>query len=281
MERQEKENGETAIEQQRELELKEWDSMQSIKSVLESKLEQSMSAIPEGFNQQRFVMNCLAVMKGDLAKWKGFKMGQIAEVFLKGAFLGLDFFNGECYAITYGNEINFQTDYKGEIKLAKKYSRNPIKDIYAKVVRDGDEFVERIEGGVQTVYFNPVPFSDQPIIGAFAVVVFKDGSMIYETMSKAEIEGIRNGFSKAKNSPAWTKTPGEMYKKTVLRRLLKFVDLDFDNSEQDAAFVDGGDANFAPSVNYAPAETHNPFAKKAKLLEQAQGQEAAQEMEGA
>ena len=56
--------------------------------------------------------------------------------------------------------------------------------------------------------------------------------MMYETMSKAEIEAIRENFSKAKNSLAWTKTPGEMYKKTVLRRLCKLIEKDFDSAEQ-------------------------------------------------
>lgn len=79
----------------------------------------------------------------------------------KGAYLGLDFFNGECYAIPYSGEVNFQTDYKGEIKLAKTYSRNPIKDIYAKNVREGDFFEEIIESGKQSVNFRPVPFSDK------------------------------------------------------------------------------------------------------------------------
>ena len=63
----------------------------------------------------------------------------VVRTLLKGAFLGLDFFNGECYAIPYGNQCQFQTDYKGEIKLCKRYSSNPIQDIYAKVVREGDK----------------------------------------------------------------------------------------------------------------------------------------------
>ena len=248
----------------------------TIKEVLERKMSESAQAIPEGMNQQRFVMNCMAVVKGDTKKWANVKTGKIAEAFLKGCFLGLDFFNGECYAIPYGGDVNFQTDYKGEIKLAKKYSRNPIKDIYAKVVREGDHFEERIEDGRQSVEFKPIPFSNNEIIGAFAVVVFKDGSMLYETMSAQEIEGIRDSFSKAKNSPAWEKTPGEMYKKTVLRRLLKFVDLNFDNTEQDKAFIDGGDADFNVVADVTPVEVHNPFADKAAVKEEVQQEEVTQ-----
>ena len=60
---------------------------------------------------------------------------------------------------------------RGEIKLCKRYSSNPIQDIYAKVVREGDKFEEVIENGKQYVNFRPKTFSNGEIIGAFAVVL--------------------------------------------------------------------------------------------------------------
>ncbi len=212
-----------------------------VQSGIETELEENVKALPSGFNKQRFILNCLSVLKDNLKDFSGIDTASISAAFAKGAYLGLDFFNGECYVIPYGGAANFQTDYKGEIKLTKKYSKNPIKDIYAKNVREGDFFEERITDGVQSVNFRPVSFSDNPIIGAFAVVLFKDGSMLYDTMSKAEIESTKDNYSKAPNSPAWKKSPGEMYKKTVLRRLCKLIDLDFDNIEQQRAFQDGSD----------------------------------------
>ena len=68
--------------------------------------------------------------------------------------------------------------------------------------------------------------------------------MLYDTMGKEEIENVRNTYSKAANSQAWVSSTGEMYKKTVLRRLCKLIDLDFDNIEQMRAYEDGGDAEF-------------------------------------
>ena len=47
-----------------------------------------------------------------------------------------------------------------------------------------------------------------------------------------------------KDSQAWKSSTGEMYKKTVLRRLCKLIDLDFDNIEQQKAYEDGGDVVF-------------------------------------
>ncbi|MBD5504628.1 MAG: recombinase RecT [Lachnospiraceae bacterium] len=222
----------------------------NIQDGLIAELTAHKEALPPGFNRERFILNCITVIRDMLKDQK--KRDNLSQVdvksipicLAKGAYLGLDFFNGECYAIPYDGNMQFQTDYKGEIKLCKKYSKNPIKDIFAKVVRDGDFFVEEVESGEQKVHFKPQPFSNEPMRGAFAIVVYKDGSMMYDTMSAADIENVRENYSKAKNSPAWRNSPGEMYKKTVLRRLCKLIDLDFDNIEQRRAFEDGGDVTF-------------------------------------
>ena len=202
-------------------------------------LEKQVAALPTDFNKQRFVQNCMTVLQDGQADFSKCDSSTVVRTLLKGAFLGLDFFNGECYAIPYGGSCQFQTDYKGEIKLAKKYSSNPIKDIYAKVVREGDEFEEVIEDGQQKINFRPKTFNDGEIIGAFAVCLYRDGSMIYDTMSRKDIEHTRQTFSKAANSKAWKDSYGEMCKKTVLRRLCKLIDLNFDNVEQKKAFEDG------------------------------------------
>lgn len=212
-------------------------------SSLQNLLESKIQALPKGFNQTRFLQNCMAVLQ-DTKGIEKVEPKTIARTMLKGAFLGLDFFNRECYAIPYGNQLNFQTDYKGEIKLAKKYSINPIKDIYAKLVREGDEFQEEIIDGKQTITFRPKSFNNGVILGAFAVALFKDGSMMYETMSVEEIEHVRKTFSKQSGGKAWTDSTGEMYKKTVLRRLCKLIELDFDTIEQKQAFDEGSGMEF-------------------------------------
>lgn len=222
----------------------------TIKTGLTKKLTENKEALPAGFNQQRFILNCITVIQDMMKDSK--KKEQLEKInpetipvcLAKAAYLGLDFFNGECYAIPYGGNLTFQTDYKGEIKLCKRYSKNKIKDIFAKVVRQGDFFMEEVDGGKQNVQYRPKPFSNEQMIGAFAIVVFEDGSMMYDTMSSEDIENVRNTYSKMKDSQAWKNSTGEMYKKTVLRRLCKLIDLDFDNIEQQKAYEDGGDVVF-------------------------------------
>lgn len=227
---------------------KQW--LSGVQSSIIKELTTHKAALPAGFNQERFALNTVTVIS-EMLKDKKKKtelckltFESMAVCLCKAAYLGLDYFNGECYAIPYGGELNFQTDYKGEIKMCKRFSRNPIKDIFAKVVRQDDFFTEEVDAGVQNVIYRPQPFSNKPMIGAFAIVVFKDGSMMYDTMSVEEIENVRNTYSKAKDSQAWKSSTGEMYKKTVLRRLCKLIDLDFDNIEQQKAYLAGGDVEF-------------------------------------
>ena len=247
---------------------KKMEMIVQIEKKLGTMLKEQVDAFPRGFNETKFLQNTLAVLKEtkDIDKCEP---NSIVRCLIKGAYLDLDFFRRECYAIPYKNketgvmELNFQTDYKGEIRLSKKYGDN-VKDIYAKLVHAGDDLEFGVKDGIQVLNFNPKPFNDGEIIGAFAVAVFNDGTTRYEAMSIKEIEIIRTQFSKAPDSPAWKKSYGEMCKKVVLRRLCKLIGLDFSNPEQQRAYEDGGDADLrkASETKKAP-KVPDPFASPA------------------
>ena len=224
--------------------------LNNIQDALMKQIAEKVGAMPEGFNKDRFILNCITLIRDMLKDKKkrenldGIAADSIALCMIKGAFLGLDFLSGECYAIPYNKEMNFQTDYKGEIKICKKHSIQPIKDIFAKIVREGDLYDEGVEDGKQKLVFKPLQFNNGKIIGAFAIVTYTDGSMLYESMSAEEIEGVRQNYSKAKDSDAWKKSSGEMYRKTVIRRLSKYIEKDFDKVEQLMAYDEGGGVEF-------------------------------------
>jgi len=225
---------------------------------LSDKLVAVESALPKDFNRERFVQNCLAVAneKPELMK---VNRAEVIQGLVKGAYLGLDFSRKECYLIPYGNTVQFQTDYKGEKKFVKRYAIRPIKDIYAKVVRDGDWFEEKVIDGQPSVDFKPVPFNNGEILGAFAVVLYEDGGMEYEVMSKKDINDVRNNYSKAANSKAWKNSWDEMAKKTVLRRLCKHIETDFETIEAQKAWDEGGDSQVTNRQN-APEELVDAFS---------------------
>lgn len=216
---------------------KKTDYLMEINRGLDAQLEKNVKALPKDFNKPRFMQNCMTLLQ-DGTDFSKYEPRTVVRTLLKAAYLDLDFFMGECYAIPYGNKLNFQTDYKGEIKLAKKYSKNPIKDIYARLVREGDVFEESVIDGEQKLIFKPKPFNKGKIIGTFAVCLFKDGSILTESMSIEDVENVRKNYAQ-KNSPAWDKSYGEMVKKVVLRRLCKLITLEFDTIEAQKSYSEG------------------------------------------
>lgn len=207
---------------------------------LENALVATANTLPKDFNRERFVQNAIAFCN-EKPELLAVNQKAVIEGLLKGARLGLDYYNKECYLIKYGNEIKFQTDYKGEIKFIRKYATRPILDIYAKLVREGDSFEEVIFDGKQSINFKPLPFNKNEIMGVFAVCRFQDGGMSYEVMSTEEVNQVRNNYSKNKNGSSWVNSWGEMAKKVCLRRLTKLIDKDFESIEAAKAWEEGSD----------------------------------------
>lgn len=236
------------------------DVVKSFSESLTDKLVSVEAALPKEFNRERFVQNCLAVVneKPELAR---INPAQLQLGLLKGAYLGLDFMNKECYLIPYGNAVNFQTDYKGEIKFVKRYSIRPIHDIYARIVREGDIFEEKIVNGHPSIDFKPLPLNKGNIMGAFAVALYKDGGMDYETMTIDDIQSVRNNYSKASQSKAWKCSFDEMAKKTVLRRLCKHIETDFESIEARMAWDEGSGSNVVQTERN-PDELVDAFKKE-------------------
>jgi recombination protein RecT len=202
-----------------------------VQEALDLQLDAKHDALPSSFNKTRFSENCKAFVREnkDLHKHD---VDDLAKVLFKGAVLGLDFLAKECHAITEGGLVKFQTDYKGEMTLVKRHSVRPILDIYAKNVREGDAFREEVSEGKPLVHFAPLSFNNSRIVGTFAVALFQDGGMVYESLPAEEIEQIRQHYGKNPNSDSWDKSQGEMYKRTALRRLCKTIATDFDADQR-------------------------------------------------
>lgn len=217
-------------------------SKNEVIQALELLLDSKHDALPSGFNKVRFVENSRAYLS-EVSGLQSYNAEDVALVLFKGAVLGLDFLGRECHILTEGTVPQFQTDYKGEKKLTKKYSVRPVLDIYAKNVREGDDFREEINDGRPSIRFVPQPFNNSRIIGTFAVVLFADGGMLYETLTAEETEDIRKHYAKNPKSDTWDKSQGELYKRTALRRLCKHIELDFD-ADQSVAFESGSSFDF-------------------------------------
>lgn len=228
-----------------------------VQEALDQLLDAKHDALPSGFKKTRFSENCKAYLRDVIGIEKA-NIDDVVQALFKGAVLGLDFLAKECHVIVEAGVAKFQTDYKGEMTIVKRHSVRPILDIYAKNVREGDDFREEVTEGKPLIHYNPIPFNNSPIIGTFAVALFHDGGMVYETMSAEEIEQIRQHYGKNPGSDSWEKSQGEMYKRTVLRRLCKTIEIDFD-AEQSLAYEAGSAYEFTRAPRPQQRSPFNPI----------------------
>lgn len=144
----------------------------------------------------------------------------LAQQFMKCAELGIEPDGRRAYLIPYKNDIQLIIDYKGIAELAMRSGK--ISNIHADKVCDNDEF----EYNVGSIEKHRIDFKKDrgKAYAYYAIVTFKDGTKKCEVMSKAEIDGIRRRSKSANNGP-WVTDYDEMAKKTVFRRLSKWLPL--------------------------------------------------------
>ena len=145
------------------------------------------------------------------------------------ARFGIDPAFGRAYIIPYGGEAELQLGYLGLIELAKRSGE--IKSITAGLVQEGDDF--DVEAGTNPRFIHRPKFEGDgnSFKHVYALAVFTDGHFEYTVLSREDVELIRKSFSKASNSPAWTKSYGEMAKKCAIRRLCKTLPLTIEAME--------------------------------------------------
>lgn len=135
---------------------------------------------------------------------------------------------GHAYLIPYNNrkanivECQFIVGYRGMIDLALRSGK--ITNIRAKAVYANDSF--EYEDGLQIILKHTPTQGDRgEFIGAYAVAQFANvaaGGYQVEFMYKNEIDKIKNR-SKPKDYSPWITDYEEMAKKTVIRRLFKYL----------------------------------------------------------
>lgn len=148
----------------------------------------------------------------------------IAQSLLKMCVEGLSPLKKQGYFIPYGAELQWSRSYQGSIALAKRVGG--VVDVVANIIYKKDEF--EFEVDIQTGYKRILKhvqkienIDNAQIIGAYAVVIYKDGRKDLEVMTLTEIQTAWNqGMMKGK-SGAHTNFTQEMCKKTVINRACK------------------------------------------------------------
>ncbi len=128
------------------------------------------------------------------------------------------------------NSVQVIIGYKGLIDLARRSGQ--IVSIAAHEVCEADRF-ELVYGLDEKLNHTPAIGERGEVIGFYAVAKLKDGGHCFEFMSRHQVETIRDGSQgfqqavkyKKEGAHPWSAHFVEMGRKTVIRRLAKFLPL--------------------------------------------------------
>lgn len=173
---------------------------------------------------------------------------------------------GQAYLIPFGDKVQFIPGYKGLISLAR--NSGEVLSIQAHEVRQRDKFVFRF-GLNEELDHVPADGDRGEITHFWAMARFKDGGNHWDVMTRAEVEAIRDGsqgYRTAKRYPKngvivspWEQHFVEMGKKTVIRRIAKYLPM---SVQKAAAIADGYD-----SGRHGYIDTHGEVVVAAAQVE--------------
>ncbi len=153
---------------------------------------------------------------------------------------------GHAYLIPFYNKAARRTDvnvvigYRGLIDLARRSGE--IISISAHAVHQNDKFTYEY-GLNEDLKHIPADGDRGTITHFYAVAKLEGGGHAFEVMSRAEVEKIRDAGN---NNPVWAQHFSEMGRKTVIRRLFKYLPVSIEvarAAELDAQHTMGEDQN--------------------------------------
>lgn len=137
----------------------------------------------------------------------------------------------QCYFVPYGSTVKLTRSYFGTMKVVKQLPE--VKDIYAEVIYEGDDFKIKNENGRKVFVSHDTDWmnADNQIAGAYCIIEKEDGEKILTVMTKKEID---KSWAQAKTKNVQNNFPQEMAKRTVINRAAKQF---FNTSDDNDLFV--------------------------------------------
>lgn len=160
----------------------------------------------------------------------------LAKAMLDMVILGLNISKSQIYVIPYGNKAQLSVSYMGKIAIAKRIDPT-IKDIIAKVVKDGEDFdfEDNLEDGysVITKHKRTLQSMDSKnYIAAYATIIYNDEKpnksliMTFDRIKKSWMKSMVHPIDNNGNIKAGTTHDlytEDMMKRTVINAICKMI----------------------------------------------------------
>ena len=189
-----------------------------------------LAVLPQHMTPDRMLKTALGAIRTTPAL-KDCTVASLFGALVQAASLGLEpnTVLGHAYLVPFYNgresrrDVQLIVGYRGLIDLARRSGQ--IVSIAAWAVREADTF-DVVLGTDARIEHRPHLGDDRgEIVAFYAVAHLKDGGVAFEVMSKAEVDRVAAGTqSKGKSGP-WRDHYEEMGRKTVIRRLSKYLPL--------------------------------------------------------
>ena len=216
-----------------------------VRALLEKMKPQMALAMPKHLTPERLVRVALTAVRNTPKLLECNRMSLLSAV-MSCAQLGLepDGVLGQAYLVPFKKNVQMIVGYKGYLLLAR--NSGEISSIQAHEVRENDHFEYRY--GLQEALDHVPGTGDRGKITHFyAYARFKDGGYIFEVMTAADIDAIRDnseGYRAFKSglikSNPWSTHYEAMGRKTAIRRIAKYLPLSVQRAAAlDAAYDSG------------------------------------------
>lgn len=210
--------------------------------------------LPDSQTLERFIVSASFAI-GRTPKLLECSQASLLSAVLTAAELKLDFTPslGLAYMVPYGSDCQFQIGYRGLGTLAVR--SGSIVGFEAHVVHAKDTFLHELGTSGFIKHERPPLGTDRgEMVGAYAIVQLPNGSKQFDVMDKMEIGAIK-ARSRAKSGP-WVSDTAEMWKKTVMKRLCKYLNL----TPEIGKALEADNADFDPTA--PTTEPTTPAAPK-------------------
>jgi len=202
----------------------EQQALVSLQDLLMRHKEQIAMALPRHMTADRMLRVAItaATLNPELLRCD---VKTIASCIVQASILGLEpgTVLGEAYLIPYGKVCQLIPGYKGLLKLVR--NSGELVMVNAQEVRQNDtfDFEDGLDPYLRHKRAPGGPDERGPVIAYWAGALLKGGGKQFVVMTKGEIDAHARKYSKAYTKGPWKTEFDEMAKKTVLRKLCKYL----------------------------------------------------------
>lgn len=197
------------------------DVIASVTDLLKNNMRAIQSCLPRHMTPERMCRIAVQTISKSRQLQRCSPQSLVAAI-VEASSLGLEIdVRGQAYLVPYGTTVTLIPGYKGLMDLAYRSGR--VANIYAETVCENDEFSFRL-GLSPTLEHTPNLENRGELRAVYAVARLKEADPVFVVLGKSEVEKVRKA-SKASGDGPWKTWEEEMWKKTAIRRLCKYLPL--------------------------------------------------------